>query len=68
MTPTDLIEILEKHQSWLSNDPRGARANFTLQDLYCSSLKGVRLKGAKMAGTNLANSDLMHADLRECDL
>ena len=68
-----LNSILNKHEMWLLNDPKGERA-----DLRGADLRGVKLRGAKLSGAilykadlrgaNLMGANLIEANLREADL
>ena len=55
--------ILNKHEMWLLNDPRGERA-----DLHGAYLSGADLRGADLRGANLNGADLRGADLRGANL
>lgn len=54
-----LNSILNKHEMWLLNDPKGERA-----DLHGADLRGAELRRAKLSGENLRRG----ADLREAKL
>ena len=55
--------ILNKHEMWLLNDPRGERA-----DLRGANLMGANLREADLRGADLSGADLYNADLREAEL
>ena len=58
-----LNSILNKHEMWLLNDPRGERANLRGADLYKADLRGANLYKADLSGANLDGADLYEADL-----
>ena len=60
--------ILNKHEMWLLNDPRGKRANLYKADLRGADLRGADLRGASLRGANLRGANLYKADLRGADL
>jgi len=41
MTPSDLVETLERHSQWLLNQQGGTPADLALQNLYGYDLTGV---------------------------
>ena len=49
--------ILNKHEMWLLNDPRGERA-----DLRGANLTGANLREADLRGADLSGADLYRAD------
>ena len=53
MEQKKLVEILEKHQKWLDDDPDGERA-----DLRGADLTGANLRWANLRGANLFNTCL----------
>ena len=53
-----LNSILNKHEMWLLNDPRGERA-----DLMGANLRGANLYKANLSGANLGGADLSGAKL-----
>ena len=55
--------ILNKHEMWLLNDPKGERA-----DLSGADLSGTDLRGAKLSGATLYKADLRGAELVEANL
>ena len=65
--------ILNKHEMWLLNDPKGERADLHGADLRGAELRGSKLSGvifykADLRGAYLSGADLMGADLRGADL
>ena len=68
-----LNSILNKHEMWLLNDPKGERANLSGADLRGAKLSGAKLSGATLykadlRGADLSGADLYKADLREAEL
>ena len=60
--------ILNKHEMWLLNDPKGERANLYKADLRGADLRGADLRGACLAKANLMEASLIRANLREANL
>ena len=65
--------ILNKHEMWLLNDPRGERADLRGADLSGADLRGADLRGAELykadlRGADLSGANLSGADLRGADL
>ena len=58
-----LNSILNKHEMWLLNDPRGERA-----DLHGADLRGANLRGADLIEANLSGAELIEANLRGANL
>ena len=63
-----LDSILNKHEMWLLNDPRGERADLRWADLRGADLRGANLSGANLMEANLYKANLSGADLRGADL
>ena len=68
-----LNSILNKHEMWLLNDPKGERADLRGADLRGANLSGANLSGAilykaDLRGADLSGATLYKADLREADL
>ena len=68
-----LNSILNKHEMWLLNDPRGERADLRWADLrgenlYKADLRGANLMGADLMGADLTGANLYKADLMETNL
>ena len=69
----ELNSILNKHEMWLLNDPKGERADLSGTDLRGAELIGVDLSGATLykadlIGVDLSGATLYKADLRGADL
>ena len=60
--------ILNKHEMWLLNDPRGERADLSESDLRGANLSGADLRGADLRGANLSGADLRGANLYKANL
>ena len=58
-----LNSILNKHEMWLLNDPRGKRADLRWADLRGANLYKADLSGADLSGANLYKADLSGAKL-----
>ena len=58
-----LNSILNKHEMWLLNDPKGERAN-----LYKADLRGADLRGANLYKADLDGAELIEANLYKADL
>ena len=58
-----LNSILNKHEIWLLNDPRGERADLSGADLRGANLSGADLRGADLMGAYLHKADLRGANL-----
>ena len=68
ITKKELVSILNKHEMWLRNDPKGERADLREVDLRGAYLTVADLKGADLTGAILRGADLRGADLRGADL
>ena len=68
MTPDEILAILKRHDLWLCRDPRGARANLSLQNLSGGNFARVNLSMGRLVGTNLSACDLVKANLSNADL
>jgi len=78
MTKEELNRILDNHNKWLNNDPKGIRAdlygadlrsaNLRSADLRSADLRSADLRIADLSGANLYGADLRSADLRSADL
>ncbi|HIM47061.1 MAG TPA: hypothetical protein EYM34_12465 [Alphaproteobacteria bacterium] len=68
MTPSDLVETLERHSQWLLNRQNGTPADLALQNLYGYDLTGVNLHRAKLTGADFSQAILSRADLSGSDL
>lgn len=68
MTPAEIVELLHKHEGWLAGEPKGRRANLSLENLCGFSFYRADLRAAKLTGANLSRCDLLEADLSEADL
>ena len=64
----ELNSILNKHEMWLLNDPKGERADLMRADLYGANLVLADLRWANLREANLYKADLSGADLRGADL
>ena len=58
ISKSKLNSILNKHEMWLLNDPKGERA----------TLSGADLRGADLSGADLSGADLYRADLYGANL
>ncbi|MBT5038118.1 MAG: hypothetical protein HOM52_06380, partial [Rhodospirillaceae bacterium] len=56
MTPSDLVEALDKHSQWLQNQTGGSPADLALQSLYGFDLTGVNLHRAKLTGVDFSQA------------
>ena len=63
-----LNSILNKHEMWLLNDPRGERADLHGADLRGANLRGANLRGADLIEANLSGAELIEANLRGANL
>ena len=63
-----LNSILNKHEMWLLNDPRGERADLHGADLRGANLRGADLRGADLIEANLSGAELIEANLRGANL
>ena len=63
-----LNSILNKHEMWLLNDPRGEKADLRWADLREADLRWADLRGANLYKANLSGADLMGANLYKADL
>ena len=63
MTPSDLVETLERHSQWLLNRQGGTPADLALQNLYGYDLTDVNLHRAKLTGADFSQAILSRADL-----
>ena len=73
MNATELRQVLEAHELYLSGNPKGKRAdlygaNLRGANLYSADLYSANLSGANLSGANLCYADLYGADLRNADL
>ena len=73
MTQSELNEILEKHEKWLSKEEGGEKADLSGADLRHADLSGADLEGvdfyrADLCWANLRAADLREANLRKADL
>ena len=68
MDQKTLNEILNKHSSWLQNEPGGARADLRVANLHKANLDGADLRGANLDGADLRVANLHGADLRVANL
>ena len=60
--------ILNKHEMWLLNDPKGERADLSGADLSGTDLRGAKLSGATLYKADLSGATLYKADLRGAEL
>ena len=60
--------ILNKHEMWVLNDPRGERADLRGANLMGANLREADLRGADLSGADLRGADLSGADLYKADL
>lgn len=71
-TLDELKDILQKHQLWLSSEPKtkreGQQADLSDSILWTINLNGTRLRQANLSGANLTGVDLSNADLEAADL
>ena len=63
-----LNSILNKHEMWLLNDPKGKRADLMRVDLREANLMGAYLMEANLMEANLREANLREANLREANL
>jgi len=63
----DLVQILENHKLWLTNNG-GARAELRGANLRGANLRGVDLSSADLAGANLWRANLRGANLSGANL
>lgn len=63
MTPSDLVEALDRHSQWLQNKNDGMPADLALQSLYGFELTGVKLHRTKLTGVDFSQALLLRADL-----
>ena len=63
-----LNSILNKHEMWLLNDPKGKRADLMRVDLREVNLMGAYLMEANLMEANLREANLREANLREANL
>lgn len=68
MTPSEIVEILELHETWLARQVGGARANPAMQQLSGFDFTEAVLKDAKLTGSNLSWCRLVGADLSDTDM
>ncbi len=68
MTPSDLVDALDRHGQWLLNQNGGSPADLALQNLYGYDLTGVKLNRAKLTGVDFGQAILTRADLSGSDL
>ena len=64
----ELNSILNKHEMWLLNDPKGERADLMRADLYGANLVLADLRWANLREANLMGANLRGANLRGADL
>ena len=58
MEQKKLVEILEKHQKWLDDNPDGEKADLRWADLQGTDLQEADLQEADLRGANLFNTCL----------
>jgi uncharacterized protein YjbI with pentapeptide repeats len=68
MTPSDLVETLERHSQWLANQNGGMPADLALQNLFGYDLTGVKLHRAKLTGVDFSQAILARADLSKAEI
>ena len=68
MTPSDLVDALDRHSQWLQNKIGGIPADLALQNLYGCDLTGVKLHRAKLTGVDFSQAILLRADLSGTDM
>jgi hypothetical protein len=66
--PSELAEILRKHELWLIGEPEGESANLSEANLSEANLSGANLRWANLIGANLRGANLSEANLSEANL
>ena len=68
MKQDELDKILDAHKLWLSDDPKGEKANLHWANLRRADLRGTDLRRADLSEANLRRADLSGANLSEANL
>ena len=68
MNKEELATILDKHQKWLNDEPKGKRANLRGVNLHKADLRGANLYGANLSEANLSKANLSEAKLSKANL
>ena len=68
INPTDLAEIIRKHEIWLVNQSAGEKADLSYADLRYADLRYANLSYANLRYADLSYADLRYADLRSANL